>query len=84
MLLVHNPPNLNLPPLMIQKLESRKEMETSPKIANFIRSNLLLQGDFYELFQRIRELSEKIHELMDVFREIDEREWKRNKPQLAY
>jgi hypothetical protein len=58
---------------MIQKLESREEMESSPKIATFIRSNLLLQRDFYELFQGIRELSEKIHGLMEVFREIDER-----------
>lgn len=72
MLRVHNPPNLNLPPLMVQKKEQREEMESSPKIANFIRSNLLLRKDFYELSQTICELSGKIQEMIGSFSEMDD------------
>lgn len=72
MLRVHNPPNLNLPPLMVQKTEAREEMENSPKIANFIRSNLLLRKDFYELSQTICDLSGKIQEMITSFSEVDD------------
>lgn len=66
---LHNPPNLNLPPLMLEKTQAREEMEQSPTVYSFIKANLLLNPDFHRVFTSIHKKSEEIEELIGMFKE---------------
>lgn len=66
---LHNPSNLNLPPLMLEKTHAREEMEQSPTVYSFIKSNLLLNPDFHKVFMNIHKKSEEIEELITLFKE---------------
>ncbi|NQT84230.1 hypothetical protein HQ563_14475 [bacterium] len=66
---LHNPPNLNLPPLMLEKTQAREEMEQSPTVYSFIKSKLLLDPDFHRVFTRIQKKSDEIEEMMRAFKE---------------
>ncbi|MGB8953234.1 MAG: hypothetical protein WCC06_11295 [Candidatus Aminicenantales bacterium] len=66
---LHNPPNLNLPPLMLEKTQARKEIEQSPSVYSFIKSNLLLDPEFHRVFTGIQKRSEEIEELIGMFNE---------------
>lgn len=69
MLYLHNPPNLTLPPLLIEKTQAREEMEQSPTVYSFIKSNLLLDPKFHKIFMDINKKSEEIEELILLFKE---------------
>ncbi len=66
---LHNPPNLTLPPLMLEKTQAREEMEQSPTVYSFIKSNLLLDPDFHQVFTDIHKKSGEIEELIAMFKE---------------
>jgi hypothetical protein len=61
---LHNPPNLGLPPLMIEKQSSRAAMERRTEIAAFIQSKQLLDKEFHTLFSSILKDSQFINELL--------------------
>jgi hypothetical protein len=66
---LHNPPNLTLPPLMLEKTRAREEMEQSPTVYSFIKSNLLLDPGFHQVFMDIHKKSEEIEEVIGSFKE---------------
>jgi hypothetical protein len=66
---LHNPTNLDLPPLVLEKTQDREEMEQSPAIYSFIKSNLLLDRDFHKVFMDIQKKSNEIEELIVGFKE---------------
>jgi len=67
---LYNPSNVKLPPLVIEKFQEREEMENSPKISNFIRSNLLLNKAFHTLFQEMNKKSEAIDQHIKAIQEV--------------
>lgn len=67
-LLLHNPPNLNLPALKIMKADTRKIMEGSKNISNFVNSKLLLDNQFRNLFILLHKKSEEIDNIIDEFK----------------
>lgn len=64
---LHNPQNLNLPPLVIQKIDLRRDMEKNSNISNFINSNLLLDKDFHKLFSDLFKKSREAEEIITSF-----------------
>lgn len=65
---LHNPPNLNLPPLKIKKKRERQSMENNLYISNLIQSNLLLDKEFHSLFILISKNSEEIDSIIESFK----------------
>jgi hypothetical protein len=65
---LHNPSNVKLPPLVIDKLRERVEMEASPKIYNLIKSNLLLDKGFVDLIRQIHNRSDEVEKLIQSFK----------------
>ncbi|KUK66636.1 MAG: hypothetical protein XD85_0079 [Parcubacteria bacterium 34_609] len=57
---LYNPESFNLPPLLIVKRTSRKNMENDIKVKNFIDTHLLLDNNFHKLFLDILEKSDEI------------------------
>jgi len=63
---LHSPPNIQLPPLMINKQKDRETLENTPKINNFIKSNLLLDKGFNNLYLNLCKKSQDIEDKIDT------------------
>jgi hypothetical protein len=57
---LYHPGGFNLPPLLITKRTSRKNIENDIKVKNFIDTHLLLDNNFHKLFLDILEKSDEI------------------------
>jgi hypothetical protein len=68
---LHNPPNVNLPPLKIQKSQIRQKMENDPKILNFLKTNLLLDAEFQKLYLDLCRKSQLIDDFIESIQTID-------------
>jgi hypothetical protein len=68
---LHNPKNLNLPPLKVERSGVRVTMESSVKVSNFIKTNLLLDRDFQELFLDLCARSQEVEDMTRSFEAID-------------
>ena len=66
---LHHPSNVKLPPLLVDKIQEREAMESSPKIYNLLRSNLLLDKEVVALIRDIQKKSDEIDRLMKSFTE---------------
>ena len=64
---LHHPSNVKLPPLLVDKVQEREAMESSPKIYNLLRSNLLLDIEVVTLIREIHKKSVDIDNLMKSF-----------------
>lgn len=69
---LHSPPNLDLPPLKIEKQDARKIMEASANISNFIKSNHLLSEALRELTIDVTEKSGQIERSIKDFEDFKE------------
>jgi len=80
--LIHNPKNLKLPPLRIEKNSARENMEKNEKILNFINSNLLLDKGFFTVFSVISKNSDEIEQQVKSFDIVPKESpdfWKQNR-----
>ncbi len=68
---LHNPSNVKLPPLFIDRLHERESMESSPNISNLIHSKLLLDKITIETIRKIYNKTIIIKELINSFKKKD-------------
>jgi hypothetical protein len=54
---------------MLEKTQTREEMEQSPSVYSFIKSNLLLDPDFHRVFMDIQKMSKEIEGMIVQFKE---------------
>lgn len=61
---LYNPSHVSLPALKINKTREREVMEDDPAVASFLRSNLLLDNEFNNLYLNILDKSKKTLQLI--------------------
>src|SRR5260370_34011270 len=72
---IHNPANLDLPPLKINQSSDRQAFEANQEIKALIGSNLLLDGAFSAVYMELFAKTKELRQLIDLARVAEYSPW---------
>ena len=63
---LHQPKNFDLPPLVLEKISARVQLEKNEEVKKLIDSKLLLDKEFFYVLDTIKNLSEEIERTINI------------------
>jgi len=64
-MILHDPANINLPPIKVEKKNERIDIENDNKVKNLIKTNLLLDKSFNNLYIKMLKNSKNLFEIIE-------------------